>query len=192
MQAIVNEHPEIKDVILLNDSIYQNPDKIKLAIQASEFFMLHFHHIYGSPLPTERKEIQLPNLLNTAFLNWEFSWFGNQEMSARESETVITLRAKPVDLSEQWYQEAYKSFAEMINIRQLRTDLAENGNFRFDTRAGRLLEAKLFRKEVADKDLFSKITYTLTADGDNKPFEQQGNTTEKVEQPRRKLYWETH
>ncbi len=192
MQAIVNEHPELKDVILLNDSIYQDPEKIKAAIEGSEFFMLYFHHIYGAPVPTERKEMQLPNLLNTAFLDWEFSWFVNREMSVEESETVITLRAKPVELSEEWYQEAYKPFAEIINIRQLRTDLAENGNFRFDTRTGKLLEAKLFRKEVADKDLFCKITYTLTAEGDKKSIEKQANASAAAEQPRRKLYWETH
>lgn len=192
MQAIVNEHPEIKDVLLLNDATYQDPEKIKAAIQGSEFFMLYFHHIYGAPLPTERKEMLLPNLLNTAFLNWEFSWFVEQAIPARAAETVITLRAKPVELSEQWYQEAYKPFAELINIRQLRTDLAENGTFRFDTRTGKLLEAKLFRQEVADKDLFCKVTYTLTTEGDKKSVEQEGRTMARADQPGQKLYWETY
>lgn len=192
MQAIINEHPEIKDVILLNDAIYQDPEKIKAAIQGSEFFMLYFHHIYGSPIPTGRKEMKLPNLLNTAFLDWEFSWFVNEEMPVKESEVVVTLRAKPVELSEEWYQEAYKPFAELINIRQLRTDLAENGNFHFDLRTGKLLEAKLFRKEVADKDLFCKITYTLTIESDEKIAGQEDKTSGKTPEPRRKLYWETH
>jgi hypothetical protein len=128
--------------------------------------MLYFHHIYGAPLPAGRKEMRLPNVLNTAFLNWEFSWFARRELPARGPETVITLRAQPVELSEQWYQEAYKPFAELINIRQLRTDLAEDGEFRFDPRTGKLLAAKLSRTEVADKDLFCKITYTLTTEGD--------------------------
>jgi hypothetical protein len=192
MEAIIKEHPEIKDVILINDATYQDPEKIKKAIQESEFFMLYFYHLFGAPIPTKQKEIKTTNFLRTAFVDWKFSWFINLEIPVEDGETLITLEAKPVELTEQWYQEAYKQFAEMINIRQLRTDMAENGNFRYDKRTGKLLEAKLFRTEIADKELFSKTTYTLMTESEVKKAGNGETAPIKIQEPKRKLYWERH
>ncbi len=161
MQAIVNQHPEIKDVILLNDSIFQNPEKIKKAIKGSEFFMVYFHFIFGTPIPTRNKRIELPNVLNTAMVDWQFNWSFNPELAEADSQVVVVLNATPISLA--WYQEAYKSFSDLINIRQLRTSLSENGIFRYDITNGKLLECKLVKEERADKELFCKVTYIFTA-----------------------------
>lgn len=189
MQAIVDQHPEIKDVILLNDSVFQNPEKIKKAIKGSEFFMVYFHFIFGTPMPTRNKRIELPNVLNTAFVDWQFSWSPNPELANANAQIVVVLNASPIGLSEKWYQEAYKSFAELINVRQLRTSLSENGLFRYDITNGKLLECELIKEELADKDLFCKVTYILTANSyKTVENEQVVSDTVKKEQPRRRSF----
>jgi hypothetical protein len=167
MQTITNSSPELKDVISLNDGIFQNADRLKAGIQGNEFFMIYFNEVYANKLPFRKSNVFKNNFFNTINIPFEY----NIELDADHIQEIpntftVSLNAAPSSRpGKDFNLQAYKQFAEKIDISKLSTALNETGLYEIDGQTGRLLKAGLQRNEIAESDkLFTKMTYTLTAD----------------------------
>jgi hypothetical protein len=167
MQTITNSSQELKDVISLNDGIFQNADRLKAGIQGNEFFMIYFNEVYANKLPFRKSNVFKNNFFNTINIPFEY----NIELDADHIQEIpntftVSLNAAPSSRpGKDFNLQAYKQFAEKIDISKLSTALNETGLYEIDGQTGRLLKAGLQRNEIAESDkLFTKMTYTLTAD----------------------------
>ncbi|MNY45277.1 hypothetical protein D3C86_1803680 [compost metagenome] len=52
----------------------------------------------------------------------------------------------------------------MKDIGKLTTELDETGKYEIEEETGRLIQAKIFRNEIADEDLYMKMIYTLVCE----------------------------
>jgi hypothetical protein len=167
MQTITNSSPELKDVISLNDSIFQNRDKLKAGIQGNEFFMIYFNEVYANQLPFRKSNVFKNNFFNTINIPFEYNVRMEADYVKQPSGTLdVFLNASPSSQpGKDFNLQAYKQFADKIDVSKLSTTLNETGAYEIDGQTGKLLKAELQRNEIADIDkLFTKMTYILTAD----------------------------
>lgn len=163
MEKIAENNPDLKNVIVLNDDIFNNKEKLIQVIQISEFFLMYFNKVYGHEVPEAFKETS-PNFFNTANVNWAYKIKNLDNPLLTSDETIIELTAEPATGlgSIGFYNRAYGQFANLIDISKLDTSLNEKGIYRFHKESGRLIEASLMREEIADpKNLYNKMKYTL-------------------------------
>ena len=199
MEKIAEHTPDIKNAIILHDSIFQDKAKLTQGIQASEFFMLHFNYVYGNDLPYDTKDISKPNFFNSANVQWSCFVNPMQELPTDAVSVSVNIDMSPfMPLGIGFYNRAYSQFANQIDITKLNTRLKETGTYKINPQTGKLLEARLYREEVADeKQLFTKIKYTLMSEPVYKEFikdktTQNTDATRNVflaqDTPRRKIY----
>ena len=163
MEKIAENNPDLKNVIVLNDDIFNNKEKLIQVIQISEFFLMYFNKVYGHGVPETFKETS-PNFFNTANVNWAYKIKNLDNPLLTSDETIIELTAEPATGlgGIGFYNRAYGQFANLIDISKLNTSLNEKGIYRFHKESGRLIEASLMREEIADpKNLYNKMKYTL-------------------------------
>ncbi|PUV24400.1 hypothetical protein [Sphingobacterium athyrii] len=166
MEKIAESNPEMKNVIVLNDDIFNNRSKLIQVIQISEFFLLYFNKVYGRTVPASFKETS-PNFFNTANVNWGYKIKNLDNPLLTSNETIIELTGEPATGlgGIGFYNRAYGQFANLIDISKLDTSLSEKGIYRFDKESGRLIEASLDRVEIADPEkLYNKMRYTFYSD----------------------------
>lgn len=195
MAKIEAEVPAIADVVRLNDDIFANPDKVKLAIEHNEFFGIYFYLIYGEKLPTADLNKTHRNLFNSIDVNWRFSASVINAPSSQNLSTKVSITGSPTDeLGMDWIKKAYSSF-EMIDPSQINPRLSEKGEFLFEKATGKLLEAVLTKEENAHPEYIrGKMMYELKSDGKLKSDSGDGEMNRISEprtvEPRRKYFWE--
>lgn len=174
MQKIEKDVPAMVDVVKLNDEIFATPDKVKLAIENNEFFTLYFHLICGQELPLDDLKRKNRNMFNSADVDWRFDARGAQSWVSDVHVTDVAISGQPAEtLGLIWVNEAYSAF-QMVDFTQLNPRLSETGQYRFQTETGKLLEAVLTKKEVANPDYIrGEMTYKLKADGEIKDETQK-------------------
>ena len=165
MQSIEKEAPALQDIIQLNDDIFANPEKVKLAIEHNEFFNIYFHLIYGEELPAKGLRRKHRNLFNSADVSWQY--FAEAVPGSPDDDvfTDVEVRGAPMGvMSEEWINEAYGKF-EIEGRPKLNPRLMEKGDYRFESATGKLLKATLLKEEMAHQNfLRGKMLYKLKSD----------------------------
>lgn len=182
MEKIAASNPELKNVIILNDDIFNNKEKLIQVVQASEFFLMYFNKVYGRTVPISFKETS-PNFFNSANVNWGYKIKNLDNPLLSSKETIIELIAEPTTSlgGIGFYNRAYGQFANLIDISKLDTSLIEKGIYRFNKDSGHLIEASLNRVEIADpENLYNKMQYTFYSDEILKYKMQQNEETSNV------------
>ncbi|PZF71268.1 hypothetical protein [Taibaiella soli] len=161
MSKVADANPDIKKVILLNDSIFYNADNLKAGIQKSEFFLVYFNKLYNQVFPCVSPKYIKPNPFTTANLQWET--FVRQEQ-VQNGVLVLEVQSTP-DIPTDFNKLAYSQFADKIDIQKLKPVIIERGRYIIDHKTGRLIEAILGTQETADKEqLYTRLTYTLMSE----------------------------
>jgi hypothetical protein len=162
LSKIAEGTPEIKDIIILNDSIFFNKENLKGYIQRSEFFMLYFNSIFGNKLPYDNAHTIMPNFLNTANLNWQKKIIASD---IRKGIADVELKTTPFFVQKDFNERAYSQFKNKMDISKIIPSLRETGNYKIDIDSGKVIEAVLKREEVADNDmLYTKLEYRFVSD----------------------------
>lgn len=175
MAKIESEVPAMADVVKLNDEIFASPDKVKLAIEANEFFSIYFHLIYGEPLPAKGLRKTHRNLFNSANVDWAFDADAKRVMTKKGPVAVVKIDGRPEnDIGSAWIKEAYGNFP-MVDQTQIRPDLRETGEYIFRPESGKLRRATLIKKEIAHPEFIRGVmTYTIIGDDEvNDPLDTE-------------------
>ena len=167
MKSVVANNDELRKLIAVNDALFTNKEKLKVAIQGNEFLQIYFGHIYGVELPNTQK-VAGTNIFNTANLVWNIICEPIAPLPTKDSQmVVVSTKASPqLPLSNGFCNAAYHQFADKIELKDLRPKLGQ-----FETRTiayetGRLQEAEVEKLEIVDeKKLYNKLRYTLKSDG---------------------------
>ncbi|MBC9797865.1 hypothetical protein [Sinomicrobium weinanense] len=165
MQEVVEENDDLKQVINLNDEIFQNQANLKAAIQASEFFSVCFGEIYGEYIHTQKTVVK-PNFLNTANVQWAYSIYTDNDNTYDSGCISIYAKADPHGgLGQGFNQRAYKNFSQQIDVGKLEPVLAEHITFGVERQTGKLLEALVRKEEIAQQEsLYTKMNYHVISD----------------------------
>jgi hypothetical protein len=173
-------NPAIKNIISLNDELFITPEKMVLAVQNNEFFMIYFHHFYGLPLPATTKSYAQRTVLNTADLSWRFSV---TDVSERYDTGDLYVEVEGIvntSTGGSWAKDAYKHFSH-LDLASLKPDFEERGVYRFDKNSGMLVSADLLKKEMVHPQLLhATISYYITSD--TAPLRAQETQTKKQTQ----------
>ena len=163
MQQAANLNEDIERLIIINDNLFTQPEKIKTAIKANEFLQVYFGKIFGRNIPAIVKETGT-NLLNTANLDWSFS-IDNVYESTNPDVTKITSEAEPgYFLDSKYCNTAYRSFAEHIDFSKLSVKLKQHANYQISKDTGRIIQSQTDKIEEVNSKLYMKISYTLICD----------------------------
>lgn len=181
MEVAIEHSPEAKDVIILNDSIFQDKEKVKIAIEASEFFLIYFQYIYGKNLPYTIKDQIHNNFLNSASLQWKCKVSLTEETYSDPSVIEVIVEGEPYGtLSRSWHKKAYGTFSQVMDISKIDTELSKNANYQVDSGTGKIVKTALEHHEIADdKKLYNKMKYTLTCE--NRKKHENTNSTNQQE-----------
>jgi|GEM_PF-729007 len=168
MLAVAEKTPDINNAIQLHDSIFNDEKKLIQGIQYGEFFTVYFNKIFGTELPHVDNLVTEPNFFKTANVQWKYSILKANEDIGFPITNVI-LRGVPfLPLEPGFYTRAYSQFSNIKDIGNLTTKLEENGKYEIDSQTGRVIEVHLFRNEVADDDLYMKLSYKMYSEGRTK------------------------
>lgn len=165
MLEISEKNLHIKNAIQLHDSIFTDEKKLIQGIQYGEFFMIYFNKFFGKQIPFT-ENLPLPNFFKTANVNWKYAFDFSQDYTNNNSNIIITLDGKPsTSLGTGFYQRAYGQFSNIKDISKLNnTILEEIGKYEVESNSGRIIQAKVTKNEIADEDLYMKMTYILVND----------------------------
>ena len=166
MEKAIEHSPEAKDILILNDEIFKDKEKVKLAIGANDFLNLYFSYAYGKSLPYSNGDIITNNFLNSNTLQWKTKVIAKEEYKDTEGLFFVDVLSKPHGiLTRSWHKKTYKNFEKVMDINQLEAALVKKLNYKIDTSTGRLLEVTCINEEVADKErLYTKMQYIMMAD----------------------------
>ncbi|WP_124533514.1 hypothetical protein [Chryseobacterium sp. KBW03] len=164
MVAIAERTPDIKNAIQLHDSIFNDESRLIQGIQYGEFFMIYFNKFFEKNLP--KSEILTgTNWFKTANVTWRYMYEIIRDYSNSDRNIILQVKGIPsVVLGAGFYQRAYLQFSQMKDIGKLTTELDETGKYEIEEETGRLIQAKIYRNEIADDDLYMKMTYTLVCE----------------------------
>lgn len=192
MKSVVANNDELRKLIAINDALFTNKEKLKVAIQGNEFLQIYFGHIYGVELPNT-KRVAGTNIFNTANLEWNIICEPTVPLPAKDVQTVIvSTKASPqLPLSNGFCNAAYHQFADKIELKDLKPKLGQ-----FETRiiayqTGRLQEAEVEKLEIVDeKKLYNKLRYTLESDSsiENNNQTDSAKTIQSPEEEGTRIY----
>lgn len=166
MQNATSKNAELEKLISLSDSLFTDPQKIIMAVQANEFIQVYFGDVFNTEIPGVKHEQNRTNLFNTVNLPWKISLDSNTEVSADNSLIEVTSSSIPaVQLDAGFKKSAYKTFEDQLDVVKLVPVLTEESKYLIDFSTGRVLEAEVIKKEVVEmKQLFTIMKYTLKGD----------------------------
>ncbi len=166
MEKAIEHSPEAKDILILNDEIFKDKEKVKSAIGANDFLNLYFPYAYGKSLPYTNGDIVTNNFLNSNTLQWKTKVTVKEIENAKGAVYKVDAIAKPQGiLTRSWHQKAYKNFEKVLDIKKLEADIFKESNYTIAITTGRLLEVSSTNVEVADKErLYTKMRYSMIAD----------------------------
>jgi len=156
------ENDSIRDIIKLNDGMFSNPEKVKAAVQANDLLMAYFANIYGHRIPY-KGGVTKSNFFNTTNVDWAFFYKSMGYNKEVEENVHIKVEGHPsFYLTRLFYSNAYSQFRDKIDIHKLNTELKEEANYQINEKTGRLIEASIIRREIADpENLYVEYAYEL-------------------------------
>ncbi|RQE00795.1 hypothetical protein [Prevotella intermedia] len=156
------ENESIRDIIKLNDGMFSNPEKVKAAVQANDLLMAYFANIYGHRIPY-KGGVTKSNFFNTTNVDWAFFYKSMGYNKEEEGNVHIKVEGHPsFYLTRLFYSNAYSQFRDKIDIHKLNTELKEEANYQINEKTGRLIEASIIRREIADpENLYVEYAYEL-------------------------------
>ena len=189
MDKHIAANDDLKNAIILNDNIFTDPEKIKIAVQANEFLRIYFGQVYNKDLP-KRETVKGTNIFNTENMEWRLNISSSVSLPASaavQSVTIKTIADPGVAIDRSFIKSAYSHFANKIELKELKPKLGQ-----FETRiiayqTGRLQEAEVEKLEIADeKKLYSKLRYILESDGgiSLKENDNQTDNAEALQSPK--------
>ncbi|ROI06677.1 MULTISPECIES: hypothetical protein [unclassified Chryseobacterium] len=178
MTAAVANNDDLKKLIAINDSLFTNADKLKGAIQNSEFLHMYFGQVFYVDLP-KTKRIVSPNILNTANLEWDMK-IEEQVTNSRPDDKVIMVNMHPVrPLSEGYINAAYHQFKDRIDLEHLNFNMFQKEERYIESNTGKLKESVVEKvEEIGHNQLYQKFTYRMISDSEKK--KQKINQNEVV------------
>lgn len=165
MQKHISGNIDLENSISLNDDIFKDHEKVKIAVQAQEFFSIYFGHFFGKDLPISNKSITAPNLFSTAMLTWKYSVDGHLSRDNDHFNAIIITKGEDSELNIGFNNKAYAQFKEHLNIYNLNAKITEEAEHIYSFEGGKLLKAHIKKEEIADeKQLFIKFNYAMNRD----------------------------
>lgn len=169
MEKAIEHSPEAKEILVLNDEIFKDKEKVKLAIGANDFLNLYFPYAYGKSIPYKNGDIITHNFLNSNTLQWK------TKVSVKENETskgtifLVDVSAEPHGiLTRSWHQKTYKNFEKVMDIKKLKALLKKESQYTIVKDSGKLLAVYSSNSEVADQEkLYTIMKYSMVADHKN-------------------------
>jgi len=180
MEKAIEHSPEAKDILILNDEIFKDKEKVKLAIGANDFLNLYFPYAYGKSLPYSNGDIVTNNFLNSNTLQWKTKVQAKEVDKASESICIVEVSSKPHGLlTKSWHQKAYKNFEKVMDIKKLEATLTKEAQYTISQNDGKLLEVTSSNSEIADQEkLYTIMKYHMAADHKD-PETNADHTSEK-------------
>ncbi|WP_108867165.1 hypothetical protein [Aquimarina aquimarini] len=177
MEKAIEHSPEAKEILVLNDEIFKDKEKVKLAIGANDFLNLYFPYAYGKSLPYKNGDIVTHNFLNSNTLQWKTKVKAKEEDTSTGTLFLVDVSAEPYGiLTRSWHQKAYKNFEKVMDIKKLEALLKKESQYTIAKDTGKLLEVHSCNKEVVDQEkLYTVMTYNMVADHKN----QKADTNQK-------------
>ena len=165
MQKHISGNIDLENTISLNDEIFKDPEKVKIAVQAQEFFSIYFGHFFGKDLPFSNKYITAPNLFSTALLKWKYNIDGHLSRKNDHLNAIIKTKGEDSDLNIGFNNRAYAQFKEHINIYNVSAKISEEAEHIYSFEGGNLLNANIKKEEIVDENqLFIKFNYSMNRD----------------------------
>ncbi|WP_299248050.1 hypothetical protein [uncultured Aquimarina sp.] len=166
MEKAIEHSPEAKEILILNDEIFKDKEKVKLAIGANDFLNLYFPYAYGKSIPYTNGDIVTNNFLNSNTLQWKTKVNVKEVDKASESIFIVNVDSKPNGLlTKSWHQKAYKNFEKVMDIKKLEATITKETEYTISQANGKLLEVTSSNVEIADQEkLYTIMKYHMTAD----------------------------
>lgn len=165
MQKHISGNIDLENSISLNDEIFKDPEKVKIAVQAQEFFSIYFGHFFGKDLPFSNKYITAPNLFSTALLKWKYNIDGHLSRKNEQLNAIIKTKGEDSDLNIGFNNKAYAQFKEHINVYNVKAKISEEAEHIYSFEGGKLLKASIIKEEIVDEtQLFIKFNYSMNQD----------------------------
>lgn len=182
MKKHISGNPEMEQAISLNDAIYKSPDKVKIAVQANEFFAMYFGVAFNELLP-KAKRITGTNIFNTANLEWNIN---TEEMSANSSQETICIltNMNPVrPFSVGYLNAAYHQFKDQVTIDSQNIKMFQREERYIERNTGKLNESTIRKtEEIESKKLFQKFTYRMISDTEKKIRQEKIAASKQAEE----------
>ncbi|MCV9934085.1 hypothetical protein OIU80_17525 [Flavobacterium sp. LS1R47] len=162
---IQQQEPALLQLLTINDEIFANTDKIKIAIENNEFFNYYFGKIYGNKLPISRRMIPQKNVLQTADAEWIFNFSYSPQFDTEHlNDILIKYKGEAATHQTDWKRKAYEHLPD-IDIKKLDTKLIEEGIYRCNFKSGKLDFAETKLTEIALPNIIdASILYTIESD----------------------------
>jgi hypothetical protein len=174
MLPLVKHTPDIQNVINLNDSIFQDPKKLIEGIQASEFFMVYFNHLFGNNLPYINKNLIRPNFFNTVNAKWQMDIGRGEPVEGSQPIMKFKLHASAM-MQGDFSERAYGQFADKLDIKKLVPDITEKATYKINYKTGAIVAALVDRDELTGNEaLYTKTRYSLMGSTVYREYLQQG------------------
>lgn len=169
MDQHIAGNPDLQQAIILNDNIFTDPEKIKIAVQANEFFTVYFGSIFGINLPAS-KSIPGTNIFNTANITWNMKIEAPVYLSHLSESIRVSTKFLPKDsFTSGFHNTAYKQFEDKININNLNVKLEQTETRQIDFSKGKLEKATISKLEIADeKKLYNIVNYSMLSDSEQR------------------------
>ncbi len=165
MQKHIAGNIDLKNSISLNDEIFNDQEKVKIAVQAQEFFNIYFGHFFGKNLPISNKSITAPNLFSTAMLTWKYNIDGHLLRNIDHFDAIVKTKGEDSELNLGFNSKAYAQFKEHLDIYNLNTKITEEAEHIYSFEGGKLIKAIIKKEEIADeKQLYIKFNYIINKD----------------------------
>ena len=176
---------DLKNAIILNDALFTDPEKIKIAVEANEFLRIYFGQIYNKELP-ETKKIPGTNIFNTQNMEWRLNIGSSVPLPAAagvQSLTITTTAEPATAINGSFIRSAYAQFTNKIDFKELRPILSQHETRIISYQSGKLQEAAVQKSEiVAENKLYNQLIYTLKSDSgiifNNRDIEEQSTETQ--------------
>lgn len=177
IKNILNKEPElISSVINLNDKNFENPEVIANLIQNNEFFLMYFHHVFGSGYHSISKRVRSKNIFNTALIDWEYK----VDKISTNDDNLYLFQVEgylSTNLNRSWVKESYKMFTH-LDLDKIQPVMTEIGKYWIDAETGKIIKAYLEKKEIAHPQiLHGFIRYDLRLEEPGKT-EKKSNSTQ--------------
>lgn len=162
---IQDQDPALLELLTINDEIFANTDKIKIAIENNEFFNHYFGKIYGNKLPIPRQMIPQKNVLQTADAEWVFNFRHSPEFDTIHLENIlIKYQGEGITHQTDWKRKAYAHLSD-IDVKKMDPQLTEKGIYRCNFKTGKLDFAETELTEIALENIIdASIKYTIESD----------------------------
>ena len=181
IEALQEANESIKHIISLNDELFITPQKMVVAIENNEFFMMFFHYFFGLQLPATTTSYIKRSLLNTADLKWRYNV--KAETGNGNDVNVRIEGLMDTNTGGSWVKEAYKHFSH-LDLANLKPVFEENGTYRLDKYSGALVSADLVKTEIVHPQLLrAKISYHIIADSASTRGARQQVEEKEILQP---------